>query len=458
MRDILTADGAIAADDPGAALIARLEAVPFSRWHMKARIVMGSATFFDAFDALSIAFVLPVLSGLWHLSSLEIGFLISASYLGQLVGALVFGQLAERWGRVKSAATAVAIMSVMSLGCILSGSFLALFLCRLVQGVGVGGEMPVAAAYISELSRAQGRGRFFLLYEMIFPVGLMVTGQIGRLVVPLYGWQVMFLIGGIPGLVICLLLLSLRESPRWLIAHGRHAEAERVIAEVEASTPDRLPPASEAPRARPAEARRSRWRELLSPVYRRRTLIAWALWASAFLVANSLNNWMPTLYRSIYQLDLKDALFAASMTNVAQVLVLLACAFSIDLIGRRRWMMAAFILGALLMAVLSMTAHSVAAVMVLATLAYGVIGSNNAVVYLYTPEIYPTRMRAIGTGLATSWLRLASAVGPALVGFMVGQGGISSVFVLFACISVIGALAASQMIETRGRQLEEIAA
>lgn len=442
----------------GAALIQRLEAVPFSRWHMKARIVMGSATFFDAFDALSIAFVLPVLAGLWHLSSLEIGFLISASYLGQLVGALVFGQLAERWGRVPSAATAVAIMSVMSLGCILSGSFLALFLCRLVQGVGVGGEMPVAAAYISELSRAQGRGRFFLLYEMIFPVGLMVTGQIGRIVVPLYGWQIMFVIGGIPGLIICLLLLRLPESPRWLIAQGRLRAAERIIEQVEASTPRRMPPPSEAPRPRPAEAKRSSWHELLSPVYRRRTLIVWALWASAFLVANSLNNWMPTLYRSIYQLDLKDALFAASMTNVAQVLVLLVCAVSIDWIGRRPWMMAAFILGAGLMAVLSVTAHSVAAVMVLATLAYGVIGSNNAVVYLYTPEIYPTRMRAIGTGLATSWLRLASAVGPALVGFMVGQGGIAAVFVLFAVISIVGAAAASQMIETRGRQLEEIAA
>ena len=71
-----------------AALLARMERVPFSRWHMRARIVMGSATFFDAFDALSLAFVLPVLIGLWHLSSVEIGFLISASYVGQLAGAL----------------------------------------------------------------------------------------------------------------------------------------------------------------------------------------------------------------------------------------------------------------------------------------------------------------------------------------------------------------------------------
>jgi MFS transporter, putative metabolite:H+ symporter len=459
VQDISAADSSRSGtpQDAGAALIARLEAVPFSRWHMTPRIVMGSATFFDAFDALSIAFVLPVLSGRWHLSSLDIGFLISASYIGQLAGALIFGQLAERHGRVKSAAAAVAIMSVMSLACVLTGNFVELFLCRLVQGVGVGGEMPVAAAYISELSRAQGRGRFFLLYEMIFPVGLMAAGQAGAWLVPHYGWQIMFLLGGVPGLVICLLLLRLPESPRWLVTHGRLAEAERVIRDVEASTPKRLPPEARLVRALPSERQKSRWRELLSPVYRRRTLIVWALWAAAFLVANSLNNWMPTLYRSVYGLPLPEALRAASMNNVAQVALLLVCAFVIDRIGRRRWMMAAFVIGAALLAVLSVASGSVLWVMVLATLSYGVIGSNNAVVYLYTPEIYPTRMRAIGTGLATSWLRLASAVGPALVGFMVGEGGIAAVFVLFAVISVLGAVAASQMIETRGRQLEEIA-
>jgi putative MFS transporter len=460
VQDISAADGVATkrdGSDEAAALIARLEAVPFSRWHMKARIVMGSATFFDAFDALSLAFVLPILGGVWHLSSLEIGFLISASYIGQLAGALIFGQLAERHGRVKSAAAAVAIMSVMSLGCLLAGSFVALFLCRLVQGIGVGGEMPVAATYVSELSRAQGRGRFFLLYEMIFPVGLMAAGQAGAWLVPFYGWQIMFLIGGIPGLVIGVLLLRLPESPRWLIGQGRLPEAERIVEQVEASTPERVAPAAKLVRALPSEPQHSRWRELLGPVYRRRTLVVWLLWACAFLVANSLNNWMPTLYRTVYGLGLPQALRAASLNNVAQVALLLVCAFVIDRIGRRNWMVAAFAVGAALLAVLSVASTGVAAVMVLATLSYGVIGSCNAVVYLYTPEIYPTRMRAIGTGLATSWLRLASAVGPTLVGFMVGEGGIGAVFALFAAVAVIGALAATQMIETRGRQLEEIA-
>src|SRR3984893_8309306 len=356
---------------------------------MRAGIVMCIATFFDAFDVLSLAFVLPILSRLWHLSAAEIGYLISASYIGQFAGALIFGQLAEKFGRVRSAAAAVAIMSVMSLVCILAGSFASLFLCRLVQGIGVGGEMPVAATYVSELSRAQGRGRFFLLYEMIFPVGLMMAGQTGAWIVPLYGWQVMFLIGGIPGLVICLLLLRLPESPRWLITHGRLAAAERIVEEVEASTPERLPPATRLVRSLAAEPQESRWRELLSPVFRRRTLVVWALWATAVLIANRLHNWMPPLSRDVYGLALPQALRAASLTNVAQVAVLLVCAFVIDRIGRRNWMVAAFALGAVLLGVLSVTADGVVEVMVLATLSYGVIGSCNAVVYLYTPEIYP---------------------------------------------------------------------
>src|SRR5687768_3290047 len=199
-------------------------------------MVMGSATFFDAFDALSLAFVLPVLVRMWGITPVQIGWLISVGYLGQFAGALIFGGLAERYGRVRSAAGATALMSVMSLACALAGNFPALLGLRLVQGIGVGGEMPVAAVYINELSKAKGRGRFFLLYEMIFPVGLMMTGQIGAFVVPTLGWQVMFLIGAIPGLVIAVLLLRLRESPRWLIGKGRLDEAEAIIREIEASS------------------------------------------------------------------------------------------------------------------------------------------------------------------------------------------------------------------------------
>src|SRR3954470_15926929 len=379
---VLTEDaaGAPAGAPDAQALLARLESVAFSGWHMRARVVMGSATFFDAFDALSMAFVLPVLIGPWKITPTEIGFLISGSYLGQLIGALVFSRLAESYGRPRMAAAATAIMSVMSLGCALSGNFTALFACRLVQGIGVGGEMPVAATHISELSLAGQRGRFFMLYEMIFPLGLMATGQVGAFVVPYLGWQAMFLIGGIPGLVITLLLLRLPESPRWLISRGRLAEAEAIIREVEASTDRRIAPRPPAADARPAVAapgaQRTRWAEVLSPVFLRRTMIVWTLWFCAYFVANGMNNWMPTLYRTVYGLELQQSLRAAALTNVAQVALLLVCAFCIDRIGRKQWLMTTFVCGGVLLAALGLGgAGNVASVMVLATLAYGLIGS-----------------------------------------------------------------------------------
>jgi putative MFS transporter len=452
-----------------AALTARMEQLPPSGWQIRARIIMGSATFFDAFNALSIAFVLPVLVPLWHIAAPQIGLMIAASYVGQLIGALAFSWAAERYGRIPCAAAATAIFAVMSLACAAAWSFDVLLICRFIQGIGVGGEMPVAAVYISELSRARGRGKFFLLYEMIFPIGLMVTGQVGALLVPLFGWKTMFLIGGLPGLFIAYLLLRLPESPRWLIGQGRLAEAEAVVTQLETASRKTRPvkaeavapvavPAATVPQQPVAPRARAKWSELLSPAYRGRTLVVWVLWASAFLIANSLNNWMPTLYTTVYHLGVPEALRAASMTNVAQVALLLVCALVIDRTGRKFWMMGAFGLGGALLAILAFGgAQQVSWVIVLTTLGYGLIGSINAVVYLYTPEIYPTRMRAIGTGVATSWLRIASAIGPWLIGFMLGEGGVDSVFLMFAGVAVLGLIASTRMIETRNMRLEDIA-
>jgi MFS transporter, putative metabolite:H+ symporter len=443
------------------ALIARFERIPFSRWHMRARIIVGSATFLDAFDALSMAYVLPVLIHLWALSPQQIGLLIGASYVGQVIGALVFSRSAETYGRIHSAVAAVAIMSVLSLGCAMAGNFSLLLACRFAQGIGVGGEMPVAATYIGELSRARGRGRYFLLYEIIFPVGLVAAGQIGTWLVPVLGWKIMFLIGGIPGLIVCVLLRRLPESPRWLISRGRLAEAEAVIEQAEASARRQhlLEAASAPPITTSSEPERSQWSELLSPVFRQRSLVIWSLWSCAFLITNSLNNWAPTLYHTVYGMGLRPALRAASFNNIAQVMVLLVCALLIDRIGRRNWTAWAFVAGGALLATLGIVGATQAPLVVLlTTLSYGIIGSANAVLYLYTPEIYPTRMRAIGVGLATLWLRAASAIGPMLVALILARGSVELVFLMFAGVSVLGALASSQMIETRGRSLEDIAA
>ena len=450
--------GALAPYDSAKAaeLIARIESVPFSRWHIRPRVIMGSATFFDAFTALSLASATPVLVQLWHLTPGEVGYLLAASYFGQFAGALVFGWLGERIGRVMSATYAALIMAVVSLACAFSGNFFQMFLCRIVQGIGVGGEMPVAATYINELSRAHGRGRFFLLYELIFPIGFLAAAVAGAQLVPVYGWNILFLLGTVPGLIITYMVSRLPESPRWLIRKGRYAEAEAIIRDLEASTSKRSPVAAQPLPL--AASQKSRWSELFSPFYRRRTLIVWAIWATAYGVTNGLNNWMPTLYNTVYHLPLQASLNFALLTNATQILVLLVCIFVIDRIGRKIWMTVSFVIGGLLLLPLGLFgADDVTRVVIFVTLSYGVMSTINTVLYLYTPEIYPTRMRAIGTAAGTCWLRLASAAGPLMVGVMMVSHGISSVFLMFAGVALVGAIAATQMIETRNRRLEDIA-
>ena len=108
-----TAPGGGSIDD----VVARIERMPISWWHVRTRIIIGVATFFDAFDALAIAFVLPVLVPLWKLNGPQIGFLIAAGYLGQLAGALFFGWIAERYGRLTAVVWSILIFAVMSLAC-----------------------------------------------------------------------------------------------------------------------------------------------------------------------------------------------------------------------------------------------------------------------------------------------------------------------------------------------------
>ena len=147
----------------------------------------------------------------------------------------------------------------------------------------------------------------------------------------------------------------------------------------------------------------------------------------------------------------------ASISNVLSAFAVLGCAFLIDRVGRRRWAMACFVIAGVLLTLLGLLgASSPWSVMILGSSAYAVMGTTTVILYLYTPEIYPTRMRAIGTGLATSWLRAASAAAPAAVGIVLSAEGIGAVFLMFAGATLVGLLAATRMTETTNRVLEEI--
>ncbi|MPZ56493.1 MAG: MFS transporter [Rhizobiales bacterium] len=439
-------------------VVARIERMPTSWWHVRTRIIIGVATFFDAFDALAIAFVLPVLVPLWKLSGPQIGFLISAGFVGQLLGALFFGWVAERYGRMTAMVWSIGTFGVMSLVCAFAWSYESLLVFRTIQGFGLGGEVPVAAVYISELSRARNRGRFVLLYELVFPVGLVSAGFVGAWLVPRFGWQSMFIVGALPALLAVVLQRLLPESPRWLSVNGRDAEAEAALSlierETEKSTGQKLPPPQLVVAT---QSRAPSWADLFGPTYLRRTLVVWLIWFTAYLINYGLAIWLPTLYRTVFKLPLAVSLQYGLITQVVGFCGAAICALTIDRFGRRPWFTVAFAGAAVALFGLWLDgAGEAESVLIYVSLAYFFVSTINLGVYLYTPELYPTRSRAMAVGTATAWLRLASIIGPSVVGFMIGTG-LQSVFLAFAIVAVIAAVVTFLFaIETKGRVLEEV--
>ena len=438
-------------------IVARIERLPTSWWQVKARIIVGTATFFDAFDALAIASVLPVVAPLWKLTQPQTGFLISAGFLGQLVGALLFGWLAEHHGRMTAMIWSIALFSMMSLVCAFAFDYWSLLVLRAIQGIGLGGEVPVAAVFISELAKAKSRGRFVLLYELVFPIGLVAASLVGLWVVPRLGWQYMFAIGALPGLLALLLRRLLPESPRWLAVHGRHSEAEAAMAYIESETQkaagEPLPPVKPVVSTLEKPASLA---DLFGPLYMRRTLVVWVMWFCAYCVNYGLAIWLPTVYRTVFKLPLEQSLKYGLITQAVGLLGTLICALVIDHVGRRLWFAWSFAAAAVALAALAVyQAPTAEQVLTCMTIAYFFISSVNIGVYLYTPELYPTRVRALAVGTATAWLRFASIIGPTVVGTMIASG-LPAVFLTFAAVAgIAAAITGLFAVETKGRVLEE---
>jgi putative MFS transporter len=447
--------------DSGPNLISRLERLPISRTHVLAQGLVGCATFFDAYTSLSIAYALPVLVRDWHLSPQQVGFVISIGYIGQLIGALSIGWLAERIGRLKALTVCIAIYATMNIACIFSWNLSSLALCRLIQGVGVGGEVPVAATYINEFAKAKGRGRFFLLYQSLFSIGLLGCGICGYLLVPVYGWRAMFVVGALPALLIAPLRLLLPESPRWLISKGRDVQAAKIIQKIEGDLTRRgvyLPPPAPVTDEFVRTPAVGKWTELFSPFYRRRTFLLWSMFFCAYVVNNGMVTWLPTLYTSVFHVRLGQSMLYGLTTNGVSVTSSLLCAFFIDWVGRRRWYISAFFGGAVLLVLLAVLgATSAVEVLIFATAVYTVIQTITLSLNLYMGELYPTRIRAVGSGVATAWLRLGSAISPIVVGFIIAGYGIKWMFLVFSMVAAgAGVVVTFFAVETKGQTLEKL--
>jgi MFS transporter, putative metabolite:H+ symporter len=440
-------------------VVARLERLPYCSWHLKMRLIICTAWFFDAFDSIAIAYVLPPIIGLWHLNPQQIGLLIGVGFAGQLVGAIGFGWLAERWGRRLCMLITLLIFSLGALACAAANSYEQLWVLRFIQGIGLGGEIPLMAAYLNEFAHAENRGRFSLSVQVLFAIGLLVVALVSVYVVPHWGWRWMFVIGAIPALVAIPMRTVLPESPRWLASQGRNDEADFALTRIENTAardgkvalplPTNLPEAQEA---------RPRIVELFRGIYLQRTIAVWLIWIGAYFVSYGITAWVPSLFRTVYHLNVEQSLIYGLIISSIGLCGTIAAVFLIDGIGRRPLLMLS--LGGCSIPLISfafLPQLTAAGTLAVATAGIFFLSASLITLATYTAEIYPTHLRALGGGVASAWQRGASMVGTTAVGWILPLWGINAVFVMFGLFALMGAIVTFFFaVETRAKVLEDV--
>jgi putative MFS transporter len=446
----------------------RMDRLPFLPMHLRITSLLGIGTLFDGFDSLSIAGALTMIIATFHIDYKSAGALGSAAFLGQIVGALAFGWLSERIGRKWAFISSLFIFGACSLFAATASNEHELLWARAIQGIGLGAEVPIAAALFNEYARSAVRGKWVMLYETMFIYGLVLAPFAGLVLYssfgPELGWRVLFGIGGIPALVAILAIFALPESPRWLASKGRLAEADAIVSSMEDEARKRNLPLPAPVDVPPVVKESTSFIELFQGRYAKRTFVVWTQWFCSYFVSNGFQIWQPLLLMKIGGLPTSAALALSVVSSVLQVLFAYATAGFIDRVGRVPWFAWGFGLSALfaLGGALAGGVYHVHGWQVLVIFGFGMTSTmsvNNLGVYLFTPEQYPTRMRAWGTAAGSSLNRLASFIAPLAIGALLttGSEALTAIFVMFALVALFGAIVMATMgEETKLRTLEEL--
>jgi putative MFS transporter len=203
---------------------------------------------------------------------------------------------------------------------------------------------------------------------------------------------------------------------------------------------------------------RGGWRELFTGRYRRRTIMLWALWFCAYFVTYGIASWLPTIYRTSFDLPLQTALTYSMLGILAALVGAVLIAMVADRLGRRWSLTAALLIGGVLLVVVSFTgADDPLHIALWSSIAGIFCNAANIGLYLYTPELYPTRIRGLGCSLAGVWNRLGVIIGPVVIGVIYAGGELVTVFAVLGGVSLVGAVVAGLAAEeTARRPLEEV--
>lgn len=436
---------------------ARLDRLPMSGFHRRILWLIGIGMFFDGFDIYIASTVLGATVASKFSTLDQNALFVSMTFVGMTIGSLATGFLGDRFGRRFTYQVNLMVFGLASLAAALAPNMAVLIACRFVMGVGLGAENVVGYSTLTEFVPPRARGRMQGIMTVFVVMGLPVSALLGLVLVPVATWRVMFVIGGLGAIAVWYVRKALPESPRWLAATGRDAEAEALLSSIEAEVAAERGALPAVPAGDPPRFSRS-LDSLLAPAMLRRLVLGCLLLIVINTLIYGFITWLPTFFVKQGMTVVKSFGFALVMSLGAPVGSAIG-ALSADRWGRRRVIVVASVLAIAVGAVYPFVADPallmvcgvalVVPIYVLVALLFGI----------YVPELFPTEIRLRASGICNTFGRAATIGTPFLVVALFSRQGVTGVLALMIALLVLQiAAVAGWGIETRGRTLEDVAA
>jgi MFS transporter, AAHS family, 4-hydroxybenzoate transporter len=398
----------------------------------------------DGLDLQSIGLAAPAMGAQLHIAPQAFGMVFSAALAGLALGAFLLGPVADRIGRKRVLVAATFCFGIFTLATACAGNLPELLTCRFLTGFGLGGAMPSFISLGSEYVPKTRRTAVVSLLWAGFPLGGVIGGLLGSRIIPAYGWQSIFLVGGVlPILLSMILAIALPESVSFLVATGK--SRDRIGRTLRRIFPDVTIPGETRFELVRESAPRATVLELFGSGRAAGTLLLWASFFFAFMILVTNSSWSPILLRRV-GIAAEQSALALALYNFGSLFGSAAAGMLLNRFGILRVLPPTLTLGALAYAMVGWSAPSFGTVMLAEGMFGLLLGCASSGLIALSAIYYPVAIRSTGVGWATGMGRLGSFVGPLAVGQMVGaQWDVPMIFAALGGSVLIGAGASALM-------------
>jgi len=433
----------------------RLDRLPLSSFHRRIMLLIGTGMFFDGFDIYVAATVLGATLESGFSSMTQNAEFMSLTFVGMMIGSFLTGFLGDRYGRRFTYQANLAVFGATCVASAFAPSMRILTWLRFVMGIGLGAENVVGYSTLTEFVPPRARGKWLGILNLIVVSGLPAAALLGRIIIPHFGWRVMFVLGGLGALVVWYLRKSLPESPRWLESVGRTQEAEALLQSIEQEVSQKhgsLPAPVTPSTTRHAWTFESLFKGSLRPHM--------FVGITTLIVMNTLIfgfvTWLPTFF-------VREGLGIARSFNYTLVMSFGAPigsaigALTADLWGRKPTIVAASSASILLGGIYPFFKAPQELMLVGFFLRIAIYILVSLLFAIYIPELFPTEVRLRAAGICNMFGRAATIATPfAAVALYnaYGIGGVLSLMLVLLVLQIIVVLLFG--VEPKMRRLEDL--